>query len=420
MPNPRLSRELAEQAVAWIQECVNDGFSLSGHPSAFSEAARRHGLDDGTLGNRYRRAEELYGLKAEPRPPAENAPVPDRMTGEVLAEAVRSALIQSPRTLSELVSRTGSSMGAVLDALEDLGRTGTNLYRVGDRFEIPKVGQPSWTKGTSIEIVSRPDNTFVFGVAGDKHIASKYHRDDVLADLYRRFEAADVDAIFDTGNWIDGEARFNRYDIIAHGLDAQARLLAELHPRIAGKTTYAVWGDDHEGWYAQREGVDVGKYAEQIMQSAGHAWHDLGFMEAHVVLKNVNTGATARMAVCHPGGGSAYATSYAPQKAIEALEGGEKPAVALFGHWHKLEALNIRNVWAIQTGCCQDQTPFARKRRLDFHVGGLTLRLEQDPETGAIIGCAPEMHRYFVRSYYNGRWSHTGDVGRPERTRAGI
>lgn len=283
-------------------------------------------------------------------------------------------------------------------------------------FAIEHVPQAAFVNGPVFELVSRPDNTFLFGAAGDLHAGSKYTRWDVRDDLYRQFIEAGAQCSFDTGNWIDGEASFNRYDLEAHGLDGQVALLAERHPK--GLPTYTVWGDDHEGWLAQREGVNVGKYTEHIMQSRGHDWHDLGFMESHLVLRNANTGKTASMSVVHPGGGSAYAVSYSIQKIIESLEGGEKPAVGLFGHYHKLWAGLIRNVWCLQTGCQQDQTPFMRKKRIEAHVGGALVKLRQDPESGAIISMTPELIRYFNRDWYagSGRWSKHGPVKMLERT----
>ncbi len=287
---------------------------------------------------------------------------------------------------------------------------------------MPKYPQAQWVGGPVIEIMSRPDNTFLFGACGDQHIASKYHREDVNRDLYERYERARVQAVFNTGNWIDGEAPFNRYDLVAHGFDRQCRLLAELYPKHEFPT-YAVWGKDHEGWYSNREGIDVGAYAEGIMRTEGHNWHNLGHMEAHVKLTNANTGAYAVLAVVHPGGGSAYALSYAIQKIVESLEGGEKPAVGLYGHYHKLMGPTpIRNVFCVQTGTGQDQTPFMRQKRLEAHVGGLLLHLEQDPETGAIIGCGGNVWRYFNRHYYqgNGRWSSHGDVNQVPRSIGGL
>ena len=81
----------------------------------------------------------------------------------------------------------------------------------------------------------------------------------------------------------------------------------------------------------QREGVNIGRYAQTVMRQAGHKWTDLGHMESHVRLKNANTGKSQIMAVNHPGGGPAYALSYRPQKIVESLEGGEKPAIMLIG-----------------------------------------------------------------------------------------
>jgi hypothetical protein len=278
-------------------------------------------------------------------------------------------------------------------------------------FAIPREAPPpQHVHGPTIELVSRKDNTFLFGAAGDLHAGSKYCRWDVREDLYKQFIDAGAQCSFDTGNWIDGEARFNTYDLEAHGLDVQCKLLARNHPR--GLHTYAVWGADHEGWYVNREGIDVGRYNESIMREAGHEWTDLGFMEAHILLRNANSGKTQLMAVCHPGGGSAYALSYSIQKIVESLEGGEKPAVGLWGHYHKQWAGNIRNVWCIQTACQQDQTPFMRQRRLEAHVGGTLVQLRQDPRTGAIVSCTPELIRYFNREYYvgTGRWSRHGSV----------
>ncbi len=286
-----------------------------------------------------------------------------------------------------------------------------SLYKLpASQFAVQHAPSPSYVLGEAMTLRSRPDNTFLFLAAGDLHAGSKYTRWEVRQNLYDQALAAGAQCNFDTGNWIDGEATFNRYDIEAHGLDRQCALLAERHPK--GLPTYAVWGDDHEGWYVQREGVDVGRYAESVMRSAGHEWLNLGFMEAHVVLKNANTGKTAALSVVHPGGGTAYALSYSIQRIIESYEGGEKPHVALYGHYHKLWAGLIRNVWVVQTGTQQDQTPFQRKKRIEAHVGGVLVKLRQDPVTGAILSMTPELIRYFNREYYigTGRWSKHGDV----------
>ena len=281
--------------------------------------------------------------------------------------------------------------------------------------------QGSWVQGPAIELISGTNNLFLIGACGDLHAGSKYTRWDVREDLFRRYERIGVQAVFDTGNWIDGDASFNRHDVEVQGLARQVALLVERHPRI-DCPIYAVTGDDHEGWYEQREGIDVGWYCEQQMRKAGHDWHNLGYMEAHVKLTNANTGASSIMTVVHPGGGSAYALSYTIQKIVESYEGGEKPAVGLFGHYHKMISGLDRNVWWLQTGCAQDQTPFMRKKKLAAHVGGAIVGMEQDPETGAIISFTPQLIRYFNKGYYDvsQRWSKHGDVAQQPRSVGGL
>ena len=265
--------------------------------------------------------------------------------------------------------------------------------------------------------VSRPDNTYVFGVSSDQHLGSKHERLDALNENYDRFAAAGVNRVFNCGNWIEGEARFNKFEIHKHGMDQQIGYMVEVYPQRPGIDTYAVTGDDHEGWYAQREGVDVGRHAERMMREAGrHDWHNLGYMEAHVELVNANTGATSILAVVHPGGGSAYADSYVVQKIIESLDGGEKPAVALYGHYHKCLSGEYRNVWWVLVPSTKDQDVFMRKKRIRSVVGGGIITLEQDPETGAIIGMTPQLWRFFNKGYVNDRWSHSHPINLPPRS----
>ena len=65
---------------------------------------------------------------------------------------------------------------------------------------------PGYLEGPAVTITSLPDNTFIFGAFGDLHAGSKYCRWDVRESLVRRAEDAGAQAIFDTGNWLDGEA----------------------------------------------------------------------------------------------------------------------------------------------------------------------------------------------------------------------
>jgi biotin operon repressor len=334
-------------------------------------------------------------------------------------EKLRGLLRRGAATLDELSSKLEMTRGQVLDAIDMMRDAGANIHEFGGRYEITATPAPQTKRGAIPEYVSREDNTFVFGATSDNHIGSKYARTDVLNGLYDHFARIGVDRVFNAGNWIDGEASFNKHDLVVHGMDEQLHALAREYPRRPGIVTYAVAGDDHEGWYCQREGVDIGRHAQNIMRQSGRDdWVDLGFMEAYVRLVNANSGLSTMLHVIHPGGGTAYAISYTVQKIAESYEGGEKPACALVGHYHKMGYNLVRNVHMLQTGTTQDQTPFMRKKKIPAHVGGLACRLTQDPATGAITACAVEFFNYFVQSYYNARWSHSGPVEWADREAA--
>jgi hypothetical protein len=332
-------------------------------------------------------------------------------------QGIIDALKTGAKTLEQIGQSIGTTPGQALDAILALKGRGLNAHELAGRWSIEK--HMPLTERT-FEYVSRPDNTFVFGVSSDQHLCSRYAREDVLEHLYDGFERAGVDRVFNAGNWIDGEVEKNRFDLAVHGFEPQIKYLAERYPR-KGFSTYAIWGEDHEGWYSRRESIDVGRFAEGMMRQAGRGdWFDLGFVEARVDLVNANTGQRTTLVVMHPGGGSSYAYSYRPQKIVESLSGGEKPAVLVIGHYHKLSCNLIRNVWTLQAGCAEDQTVFMRKKGLEAHIGGHVVTLEQDPETGAIWRCVDDQRMYFDRSYMNDRWSKTGPVVQAPRYLGGV
>jgi hypothetical protein len=88
--------------------------------------------------------------------------------------------------------------------------------------------------------------------------------------------------------------------------------------------------------------------------------------------------------VQHPGGGSAYALSYTPQKIVESLSGGDKPNILLLGHYHKAGHWFLRNIHTVLGGCFQAQSPFMRKKRLAAHVGGWIIEFLQG-DTGDVL-----------------------------------
>jgi len=319
---------------------------------------------------------------------------------------IRRQIMRRAITFEALSRRCQIEETLARELVEELQRSGYAIHISGQTVWMEPGQIPPATPNAGHRWVG---SVYRFGVISDTHYGSKYAREDVAEDLYDWFKTEGIERVYHAGNYIEGEARFNRFDLIeqAHGMQSQLNYFAENYPKRKGITTYLVSGDDHEGWYAQREGVNIGQMMEDTAQRMGRSdLKDLGYIEAFTVLEHSESGKRARLMTMHPGGGSAYATSYAPQKIIEAFQPGEKPAVAIFGHYHKMEYVQIRGVHAIQAGCTKDLDPFGRKKRLSYHVGGAIIELRQLPD-GTIQDCICWFRQYHDRSYVNDQFSHS-------------
>lgn len=375
-----------------------------------AEGARIAGVTSSTFKCRIEKAKAM-GLHAGDK----EKPVPE----EELLGRLRRSLGPDLRDIDTIAHNTGIKRSKILPLCRTLHAEGANIFIAGNQVSLEKTPVPVSHDPDLHVFKSDKRGHYRFGIVSDNHLCSKYAREDVLGDLYDTFQREGITRVYNAGNWIDGEARFNKFDLHVYGMTPQLEYFAKHYPQRRGITTYYVAGDDHEGWYARDHGADIGRMAEQV--AIDHGRRDLrylGYMESFIRLQHLVTGRASQMLVVHPGGGSAYAISYSPQKFVESLQGGEKPAVVIFGHWHKMDVFNYRNVWCIQAGTTEDQTPFMRKQKLEAHVGGLIVELTQD-DRGAITRCKNDQIRYFDRGYYNNGYSVAGRVNRNHVRRSG-
>jgi hypothetical protein len=240
---------------------------------------------------------------------------------------------------------------------------------------------------------------YKFGALGDTHLCNRHARLDVLNSLYDIYEREGITRVFHTGNIVDGECRFNKHELIVRsGFEAQVEYLINEYPVRKGIETWFITGEDHEGWWIQREAINVGERMQQSAEKAGRTdlkW--IGHLERDIHFKTKNGFSWGR--VMHPGGGSAYATSYTEQKIVEALQGGEKPRFMLIGHYHKWGTGYPREVYTVQTGCTCDQTAFLRRQKIRVDVGGSIIDFHQAP-SGEINRFRGEFLGYFDRAFY--------------------
>jgi len=315
----------------------------------------------------------------------------------LLRSAVVKALRGGWRNLDALALRQRVARMSIDALMDHLAEAGYLIVRDGPRARI--VREPR-TAGRGHKDASPLVGEWRrIGVVSDTHLCSKYCRLDVLNAAYDRFAAERITEVYHAGNLADGECKFNQYDLLAHGVTDQAMYCLDHYPYRPGITTHYISGSCHEGWWMSREGIDFGRYLAFEAAAIGRKdLHYLGFMEADIRLET-SAGKYSYLRLLHPGGGSAYALSYRPQKIIESLQGGEKPAVLLCGHFHKQADFAIRNVWTILAGCTQDQTPFMRKHSIEAHVGFCVVEMQQDAK-GAIRRVRVEHTSYYDRGYH--------------------
>jgi len=320
-----------------------------------------------------------------------------------------------PKSLGELCDLLDRGPAAVRAAIGEL-RAGGLLVELDEASgvlhqpEQPAVSaEPHYVTSPS---VSEGVHRVMFGLCADIHAGSIYARADVVAALYEHWawvmkekglESWDVYVV---GNILEGPGRpnFNLHEIApgGHTMDGQFGLLLEIIPKITGITTRVLTADCHEGWYAKSLGLNVGMHLELF--AADHGREDikyLGFLEKDVIYRCPEGDCVVRL--LHPGGGTAYALSYRPQKIVESLQGGTKPSFLAIGHFHKSEHIpGYHNVEVLQVGCCQDQTSYMAKKGLAAHVGGWTVTMWLD-ESGVIRRCAPEWSGFFNKEFYLSR-----------------
>lgn len=290
----------------------------------------------------------------------------------------------------------------VKDVMSGLRKAGHNIQIVHTGVELSRDIPAS--KPSVIDISKLEGKRVRFGLTADNHLGSRYCRLDVLNALFDIWAKEGITEVYQLGNMIDGEARFNKFDLIAYGIEGQSTYFAKHWPKRKGITTYFITGDDHEGWYVQREGIDIGRHLQNTAEKMGRDdLKYLGHMEHDLVFKGKKRNAIMRL--IHAGGGSAYATSYSVQKIVESYQGGEKPNILLVGHYHKAEYGYPREVHVVQAGCTEDQTPFMRKNKIQAHLGGWIVEFVVTPD-GQISRFKTEWIPFFDKGHYDRAWKY--------------
>jgi len=206
---------------------------------------------------------------------------------------------------------------------------------------------------------------FKFGVISDTHIGSLFCDYGLLDVAYETFAARDVKIVLHAGDLLDGQKVYKGHDfeVETSGADSQINLCVDRYPRHDGITTYFINGN-HDRSFWKRSGIDVGPKITTKRPDIVY----LGYQEEDITLGDEPQNVVVRL--FHPeGSGSAYALSYLAQRYVSELSNVNKPHLLIHGHTHKFNYMYYQNVFILQAGALQKQTPFMRGRKLASHQG---------------------------------------------------
>ena len=280
--------------------------------------------------------EAVAELRAEAGWKAPDQPkVRDR---KILMEEIKTYLLKeaAPCPMSDIAKQLKASVEEIVTAIEGMHESGYNLVVSNRGAEIRDSIDSGGTE--VIDVTKFASKHHKFGLTADNHLASRYSRLDVLNALFDIWKAEGVDTVYQCGNILDGEFRFNMHDLLVHGIGDQVQYLIDHWPQREGIVTKFITGDDHEGWWIQREGINIGRHIQQEAEAAGRTdLQYIGHMEKTIELK-CGSGSSL-MRLIHAGGGSAYATSYTAQKIVECVPLDTE--ILTLGGWKRCEEVAV-------------------------------------------------------------------------------
>ena len=290
-----------------------------------------------------------------------------RKSNDLIRDIADDPASENDRVISYL--RDGTTLHDIAEKMEitpwyatvlidNIRDQGLNVMEIGEELKISKTVVP---EETIIDNHWHGDKIVRFGLTGDTHFGSRFTQITHLHSMYDTFAEEGIDTVYHTGDITEGEnmRAGHAYECYVHGADEHITEVVKNYPSRQGITTRFILGN-HDHSFVKHVGLNIGKPIASVRPDMEYLGQDQAFIQLTP---------NCTMELQHPGGGSAYALSYRPQKIAESLEGGTKPNILAIGHFHKMEQMFYRNIHIFQTGTMQAQSDWMRNKALAAHVG---------------------------------------------------
>lgn len=290
-------------------------------------------------------------------------------------------LLDKEKSLGELSEKLNSSERVITAYIEDLKEEGFNIIEFDNKIKLSKdivlmdnYHAEDWQGNKIIK----------FAVVSDTHLGNKWQQLTFLNSLYDIFEHEGINIVYHAGDLSDGYYKTRPshiYELIPGlaGADAQAEYIIDKYPRRKGIITKFITGN-HDDTHIMNGGVNIGKIIARQREDMIY----LGLNNA-----KINLTPNCILELNHPGDGAAYALSYALQKLIDSMSGGDKPNILINGHHHKYMNIFYRNIHAFEGATVEAQTPFMRGKKISASIGGIIIEVHVNEE-GTVTRCKGE------------------------------
>ncbi len=204
----------------------------------------------------------------------------------------------------------------------------------------------------------------------DTHLGNNHQQLHLLNQIYEECYNRGIKTVLHCGDLVDGNYPTRpeqpRQQFL-HGFDEQVGYVVDMYPEVAGIITKYILGSHDESHYKNGQAT-VSNWISRCRKDMVYLGQDSASLDINGV----------KIFMDHPGGGSAQALSYKPQKRIEILESEYKPKILLIGHYHKSYSFVYRNVRGIEVPCLCGKTQFQQKQGLSNVVGAYFLTIYSD------------------------------------------
>ena len=199
----------------------------------------------------------------------------------------------------------------------------------------------------SYEIVNDDDDIKAMLIS-DTRFGSIYQQLSILNDMYVKAKEMGVKYVFLTGDVVEGIYTGTKsiYNTTLHkyGYEDQAKLVAELFPRVEGITTYFITGEHDLSFLKSKAKIDIGTIINSMREDMIY----LGPRRKKVNFITNRGNGQISLYLNHAKGNVPYTVSYKPQQKISSFRNEDKTDILVTSHFAACDSFLRRGVRAYQ------------------------------------------------------------------------